>query len=671
MSVPNQTPYNIYTANGLTTVFAYEFYLISASDIQVTINGNEVTSGYTVSGVGNTGGGEVTFLTAPANGSTVIFERVTPTYRLTDYQDNGDLLADTVNKDFDRLWMAIQRAFIYLGVALTRPLFGGGPFNANGYRIANLADPVNDQDAATKRFVLAAGNTNLAHTLRVPESYVDALPSVLTRRNSLLGWDSNGRPIPVFSMTETADLAIKLASSEEGLGDSLVAHVPTELEDQITTVNQALSAQAPTIWQYARYVTDRPTTFPSTWDWAPAFQAAHDNDNVGPLLINGETYTVRTPVVYEYTTDDYTKYSRLPRCLTGFAIIDYSELGNGGAGFNDALEVDDAAQPEYEAAFTVKGASGLVVLQEFEGIVFRGNKNTAAIKLIGCDGVRPNRCIFTSNRYGVVFNNGSASGTYAELNAPVFCRWRGSCLTAIAYEKGGGDSSFHGCGLGNDCHVTVTAGRSPVLIGAGCQPYNAPLNANFWMSGVSAPLIRNKGLTAHFHGNMKLEGSFKTVLAAGTAVYFYGPISAWSGIDKGTLTQSVRGGPTGPRGGNLNFSGITEPQVTRWDIAAAGTVVAFASYNEEAVVTVIGSSWSSIFKITTGRRGTNNAVCAPVTVIYGNFNPITKFNITRTASGLSLTTVDDNTVIVARRVNNLPDESSGNNFRSVDYWRTA
>jgi hypothetical protein len=57
MSVPNQTPYNIYTANGLTTVFAYEFYLISASDIQVTINGNEVTSGYTVSGVGNTGGG--------------------------------------------------------------------------------------------------------------------------------------------------------------------------------------------------------------------------------------------------------------------------------------------------------------------------------------------------------------------------------------------------------------------------------------------------------------------------------------------------------------------------------------------------------------------------------------------------------------------------------------
>ncbi|MDS6632212.1 phage tail fiber protein [Klebsiella michiganensis] len=215
MSVPNQTPYNIYTANGLSTVFAYEFYLISASDIQVTVNGSIVTSGYTVSGVGNTNGGEVTFLTAPANGSTVIFERVTPTYRLTDYQDNGDLLADTVNKDFDRLWMAIQRAFIYLGVALTRPLFGGGPFNANGYRIANLADPINDQDAATKKFVIENANVNLARTIRVPENNVAPLPAVYGRKKKIFAWDDVGNPIAVLPESgSAADVLIELASSD-------------------------------------------------------------------------------------------------------------------------------------------------------------------------------------------------------------------------------------------------------------------------------------------------------------------------------------------------------------------------------------------------------------------------------------------------------------------------
>ena len=215
MSVPNQTPYNIYTANGLTTVFAYEFYLISASDIQVTINGSVVSSGYTVSGVGNVDGGDITFLTPPASTSVVLMERVVPTYRLTDYQDNGDLLADTVNKDFDRLWMAIQRAFIYLGVALTRPLFGGGPFNANGYRISNLADPVNDQDAATKKFIIENANVNLARTIRVPENNVAPLPAVNGRKKKIFAWDDVGNPIAVLPESgSAADVLIELASSD-------------------------------------------------------------------------------------------------------------------------------------------------------------------------------------------------------------------------------------------------------------------------------------------------------------------------------------------------------------------------------------------------------------------------------------------------------------------------
>lgn len=208
MSVPNQTPYIIYNANGLTTVFPFEFYIISAGDIQVTINGEAVTSGFTVAGVGNVGGGDINFLTPPANGAVVMLERVVPTYRLTDYQDNGDLLADTVNKDFDRLWMAIQRSFIYLGLALRRPLFGG-PFDAEGYRITKGADPIGKQDFATKNYV---DNVALDRVLRVPESHINPAPGVDNRANKLLAFNNSGDPIAVLPESgSAADVLIELA----------------------------------------------------------------------------------------------------------------------------------------------------------------------------------------------------------------------------------------------------------------------------------------------------------------------------------------------------------------------------------------------------------------------------------------------------------------------------
>ena len=108
MTLPVQTTYVTATANGVTTVFAFGFKIISNDDLAVYANGLRVTAGITVSGAGNDTGGTVTFASPPANGTKLIFTAEPELSRTTDYQQFGDFNADTVNPDFDRLWAALQ-----------------------------------------------------------------------------------------------------------------------------------------------------------------------------------------------------------------------------------------------------------------------------------------------------------------------------------------------------------------------------------------------------------------------------------------------------------------------------------------------------------------------------------------------------------------------------------
>lgn len=109
MTVSLQTPINQHTANGVTTVFAYTFKILDADDLTVYLNDVEVTTGFTVDGVGGGSGGTVTFSPAPASGVIVTLVRDMDLIRETDYQNSGDFLSETVNTDFDRIWMAIQQ----------------------------------------------------------------------------------------------------------------------------------------------------------------------------------------------------------------------------------------------------------------------------------------------------------------------------------------------------------------------------------------------------------------------------------------------------------------------------------------------------------------------------------------------------------------------------------
>lgn len=141
MEVTNHKTQFTYIADGTTTVFPFSFRLILESDLFVSVDDIKATN-YTIQGLNSDDGGNVVFDTAPASGSTVLILRDIEFKRETEYQT----LAKSVNRDFDRIWMAIQDGLGGFKRALQYSVDGKN-YDAENRKIENLADPVNNQDA--------------------------------------------------------------------------------------------------------------------------------------------------------------------------------------------------------------------------------------------------------------------------------------------------------------------------------------------------------------------------------------------------------------------------------------------------------------------------------------------------------------------------------------------
>ena len=204
MSVGSGIPYNQHLGNGVSTLFAYGFTLLDAGDLVVTIDG-VATSAYTVAGIGVAAGGSITFSSAPANDAAVLIQRVIQLVREAEYQTNGDLQADTVNGDFDRLWMAVQ------GVDAVKTSSIRAPF---------------------------------------PEE-LDEIPAVADRADKLLSFNSLGHPIVVAPASGTStDLAVSLASSASAsVGAGMIGFDAT-LNYALATIGWAAKAFNPTFYPW-------------------------------------------------------------------------------------------------------------------------------------------------------------------------------------------------------------------------------------------------------------------------------------------------------------------------------------------------------------------------------------------------------------------------------------
>lgn len=200
MAVQDEDSFKRYAANGIATVYAIPFLLLSASDLQVILNGAVVTAGFTVIGVG-TNTGSITFSVAPSG--DLLLRRVVPFERLNDYQDNGDLLAQTVNRDFDRLWLAMQE--------------------------------------------LRRDDSTALRTSSLEPEGTSAIPLAAARALRVLGFGSSGEP--VVSTLTLAELeqqpALALASAEAAQGYALSASASQAAAGASAALAQKWAAEVP------------------------------------------------------------------------------------------------------------------------------------------------------------------------------------------------------------------------------------------------------------------------------------------------------------------------------------------------------------------------------------------------------------------------------------------
>jgi len=124
-----------YIGNGVTTIFDYEFRVLDETHIRVVRADNGIESdltlgvNYSVTGVGDNGGGTIVMATPPTATQTLTFLRAVPFTQETDLENQGPFFAETIEAALDLAVMRDQQLAESLSRTIQIPATGVGSYD--------------------------------------------------------------------------------------------------------------------------------------------------------------------------------------------------------------------------------------------------------------------------------------------------------------------------------------------------------------------------------------------------------------------------------------------------------------------------------------------------------------------------------------------------------------
>ena len=226
-----------YTGNGNTTNFSITFDYLDSTHIVCTVDGTSTS--FTLS----SGGTVATISPAPANGAAIRFTRTTSqSARLTDYQAGSVLKEEDLDTDSKQAFFMSQESLDDVGTKMGQNT-ANFQFDALNKRITNVANPVDNQDAATKHYLentwLSPTDKATLNTVNSNISNINAVNSNSSNINSAVSNATNINTVAtnIGSVNTVATDITKVVAVANDLAEA-VSEVETVADDLNETTSE-------------------------------------------------------------------------------------------------------------------------------------------------------------------------------------------------------------------------------------------------------------------------------------------------------------------------------------------------------------------------------------------------------------------------------------------------